>query len=150
MFVGGAVSDRRGFTLIELIVVLLLVAILFSIAVARYVDLMEESKISSLKASLDAVREGLRVFYVEQMVAGAGRYPTIVELGDGSGGSQVVATGLIPDNAFDADGTPANVVDASGQSRGTVIGAAGGWAYRPDTGEVWANTDTNDVHENTF
>ncbi len=144
------VSAQRGFTLIELIVVLLLVAILSTIAAARYVDLMEESKISSLKASLDAIREGLRVFYVEQMVAGAGRYPTMVELGDGSGGSQVVATGLMPDNAFDADGTSANVVDASGQSKGTVIGTTGGWAYRQNAGQVWANTNTSDAHENTF
>lgn len=144
-------ADRpTGWTLLEILVVAALLSVLAVFAVSRFVDLSQAAKIASVQASLDAMREGIRGFYLEQTLAGSWRYPTLAELGDGSGGSQIMASQRLPDNALDLDGNPANVVDATGQPRGTVIGATGGWAYRPETGEIWANTDTEGVHENLF
>jgi general secretion pathway protein G len=60
----------RGFTLIELIVVMAIVALLVSIAAPRYVASVERARETSLQASLTTMRQA-----IDQFAADRGRYP---------------------------------------------------------------------------
>lgn len=60
----------RGFTLIELIVVMAIVALLASIAAPRYFRSVERAKENSLKSSLRVMRDA-----IDHFAADRGRYP---------------------------------------------------------------------------
>lgn len=59
-----------GFTLIEMLVVMAVIALLLSIAVPRYFGSLERSKETALKQNLKVMRDGIDKFYSDQ-----GRYP---------------------------------------------------------------------------
>jgi type II secretion system protein G len=61
---------RTGFTLIELIVVMAIVALLVSIAAPRYVASVERARETSLLASLSTMRQA-----IDQYAADRGHYP---------------------------------------------------------------------------
>jgi general secretion pathway protein G len=63
-----------GFTLIELMVVLSVVALLLSVAVPRYLNSLNKSKENVLRANLAATRDALDKYYGD-----TGRYPDSLE-----------------------------------------------------------------------
>ena len=60
--IGRRVSGR-GFTLIEMMVVMVVIAMLLTIAVPRYMHSLERSKEAVLKQDLSALRESIDKFY---------------------------------------------------------------------------------------
>jgi general secretion pathway protein G len=60
----------RGFTLIELIVVMAIVALLVSIAAPRYFRSIDRAKENALRTSLNVMRDA-----IDQFAADKGRYP---------------------------------------------------------------------------
>jgi general secretion pathway protein G len=69
---------RRGFTLIELMVVMTIVSLLLTLAAPRYFRSIERSKETVLKANLAATRDALDKFHGD-----TGRYPEqLLELVD--------------------------------------------------------------------
>ena len=67
---GAKGRRQRGFTLIELIVVMAIVALLASIAAPRYFNSLHKSKETALLASLATMRDA-----IDQYAADKGRYP---------------------------------------------------------------------------
>jgi general secretion pathway protein G len=65
---------RRGFTLIELIVVMAIIATLLTIALPRYFGSLERSKEVTLRQSLNVMREAIDKFNADN-----GRYPDKLE-----------------------------------------------------------------------
>ncbi len=65
---------RAGFTLIELMVVLAVVALLLSVAVPRYFSGLQSSQESVLRANLAGTRDALDKFYGD-----TGHYPDSLE-----------------------------------------------------------------------
>jgi general secretion pathway protein G len=61
---------RRGFTLIELVVVMAIVALLLSIAAPRYFRSLDKSKEAVLRMNLAQTRDALDKFYSD-----TGKYP---------------------------------------------------------------------------
>jgi general secretion pathway protein G len=64
----------RGFTLIELMVVMTVIALLISIAVPRYFHSVEQAKEATLKQSLSVMRMAIDKFYGDN-----DRYPTSIK-----------------------------------------------------------------------
>lgn len=64
----------RGFTLIELIVVMAIVALLASIAAPRYFSSLQKSRETALLTSLNVMRDA-----IDQYAADKGRYPESLE-----------------------------------------------------------------------
>jgi len=61
---------RRGFTVIELLVVLAALALLLSVAAPRYVQHVDRARDTALRHNLLAMRDAIDKFYADQ-----GRYP---------------------------------------------------------------------------
>jgi general secretion pathway protein G len=67
-------EKRVGFTLIELIVVLAILALLLSIAVPRYFQHIERAKEATLRQDLSVMRDSIDKFFGDK-----GRYPDSLE-----------------------------------------------------------------------
>lgn len=63
-------SRRRGFTLIELVVVLAILALLLTIAVPRYLRTIDNGRVAVQQQNIAALRDAIDKFHGDQ-----GRYP---------------------------------------------------------------------------
>jgi prepilin-type N-terminal cleavage/methylation domain-containing protein len=140
---------RKGFTLIELMAVVLILAILAGVALPKFFNYQTQAKTAACKGILGGVRAGIANFYADQAVTtGTAAYPTQVQLTDGS-----VMQELVPENPYDSIALVrvATLIEATARTV-PVAEAAGGWAYYPGAGVnkavFYANTNT--VGENAY
>jgi prepilin-type N-terminal cleavage/methylation domain-containing protein len=68
--------DERGFTLIEMIIVIILLGLLSSMAIPYYLNMQTEAKIASVKGKLAAVRGGIELAHAKILVSGVNTGPT--------------------------------------------------------------------------
>ena len=128
-------SDQKGFTLIELVVIIVVLGILASVAIPKYRSIVAESREASCKGALGGLRSGVSVYYANAAATtGTATWPAI----DSVRTLGVVMEQDIPDNPYQSD-APDSIV--TGVTKGTIVGTRGGWAYKASTGEIWANTD---------
>lgn len=137
-------SGQGGFTLIELVIIIVVLGILAAVAIPKYQNITGEAKEAACRSSLGAIRSGITIFYANEAVTtGTAIWPALAEL-------ETVGTVMeheLPRNPYQAD---ANAPDSivTGVTRGTIVGTRGGWAYLAGTGEIWPNT--NVVGENNW
>lgn len=132
-------NGQAGFTLVELVVVIIVLGILAAIAVPKFMDFTTDAKDSALKGSLGGVRSAISNFYAYSGTpAGGGTiaYPTLAEL---TTAGTVMAQG-IPANPYSTGADPTAVVAGTTKGTPATAGTAGGWCYKAATGEFWANT----------
>ena len=67
-------GKKKGFTLVELLVVLAILALLLTLAVPRYFNGIERAKEATLKQDLNTLRESIDKYYAD-----TGRYPKTLE-----------------------------------------------------------------------
>ncbi len=133
---------RNGFTLIELIAVLVVLAILSGVALPKYIDYSERARTSSIQGSLGGVRTAIANFFANESIDGNGRYPTLVELTTVGG---VMQEG-IPANPYNGLTTVIAADDLQAADR-TVQTTVSGWCYYvdnaadPPVAVFYANTD---------
>lgn len=136
-------ARRRAFTLVELIVVIVVLAILSGVAIPKYFDYVASAKESSTKATLGAVRSAIANFRANALVStGSEAFPSLSQLQDVG----TVMQEMLPENPFNGSAT---IAAATWASTPPVSGAAG-WNYDASTGKFWANTDTGATDENTW
>jgi prepilin-type N-terminal cleavage/methylation domain-containing protein len=74
------VKKESGFTLIEIIIVIVCIGLLAFISVPRIYDVSTKSKESSEAEMVGSVRTGLQLYYSQQMTAtGRGSYPPFLD-----------------------------------------------------------------------
>ncbi len=137
-------SNRRGFTLIELVIIIVVLGILAAVAIPKYQDMSAQAKDAACRGALGALRSGITIYYANQAVTtGTAAWPSLVQLGTVG----TVMAQSVPKNPYQ---TSTNAPDSivTGVTKGTIVGARGGWAYLAATGEIWPNTNT--VGENSF
>ncbi len=153
---------KRGFTLVEILIVVVILGILAAIVIPQFTQASTEAKTNSLMSDLQTLRSQIELYKVQHNDVPPGNTvdaATMVATPDiGLFSNQLVFTS----DAYGAQaGTPTKERDATYNlgpyleripenpfnklntiaAAGTITGA--GWAYEPNTGEIRA-ADSND------
>ncbi|MEE8417779.1 MAG: prepilin-type N-terminal cleavage/methylation domain-containing protein [candidate division Zixibacteria bacterium] len=137
-------KKEKGFTLIELVIIIVVLGILASVAIPKYKNIVAEANEASCKGALGSLRSGVSIYYANAAVTtGTATWPPIDSL-------RTVGVVMEHDLPANPDQLEANAPDSmvTGVTKGTIVGVRGGWAYLEGTGEIWPNTNT--VGENNW
>ena len=81
-------KSNKGFTLIELVIIIILLGVLAAIAIPRYVDLRDQALRASAQATLDGGRAAVQLDFADQVLNG-GAYANQVTNGTAAGATLV-------------------------------------------------------------
>jgi prepilin-type N-terminal cleavage/methylation domain-containing protein len=118
----GRKHSESGFTLIELVIVIVILGILAAVAIPKYEDMREQARVATLKGQLGSIRSAIAIQYARNALNGSATFPTL----DGT----IFADGRVPKD-------PVNNSQAVKTTPG--IDNVGGWQYNSTTGVVKAN-----------
>lgn len=163
---------QRGFTIIEMIMVILLIAILASVAIPQFLDFRAEAKNAATQNALGVMRTGIALQYGQQLLRCstiAGQWPELAALNanDITSGThctagdipeteevKFVAGPTLPNNPWTDPaistvaacvGAACTATDKCAQKCDNTAGTpdVGGWCYDVATGTIWANSSAN-------
>lgn len=115
-------KSESGFTLIELVIVIVILGILAAVAIPKYEDMREQARVATVKGQLGSIRSAVAIQYARNALNGSATFPTL----DGT----IFADGRVPKE-------PVNNSSAVKTTAG--IDDAGGWQYTQATGIVKIN-----------
>jgi general secretion pathway protein G len=153
---GVKMRAKSGFTLVEILIVVVILGILAAIVIPQFTNASTEAKQSSLQSDLQMLRSQIELYKIQHNDAlpnanGAGLAfdvaMTTYTMVDGSAAAtQAPGDGVygpymrkIPSNQFIVDATKANVVTASGSTPAAGDGTSG-WVYNYVDGDIKANS----------
>lgn len=124
-------EKRNGFTLIELIMVIAILAILATVSIPKFIDLTIEAKKSGAQGGLGSVRSAVAISYAQSITTGTATYPSSIT-------TSLFADSQIPENPLNNLTSVGNVTAAPA---GTTTSASNGWWYITASGRVGAYSD---------
>ena len=118
-------NNSKGFSLIQLIMLIVILGILSAIAIPRYIDLTSKAKDAARDGALGAIRSAVVMEYANRISNNITPvYPATIV-------GTMFAEGTVPNNPWSSSNS--NSVAVSGRDD------TGGWAYYPTTGTVESN-----------
>ena len=163
-------SQNKGFTLIEILMVILLIAVLALMGITQFQNYSTDAKDATTKANLQVLRRAIATQNAQMRLrcnVTASNPPPLTNLqaNDITSGASPCTTTQVSnrqDRGFVAGEVPANpwgsaqsntvvastlstsAQKATGNCGGTARGASDdGWCYNTTTGDIWANSAHN-------
>lgn len=141
------VRRPSGFTLVEVLIVVVIMAVLAATIIPQFADSTTDAKVSTLKFNLHTLRSQIELYRTHH----DGKLPsaTLIELTKSTNVSGAQGTGTsypygpyirqLPDNPFTNSNT-VTTITASPATAAHVTGT-GGWLFNTTTGELWADNE---------
>jgi general secretion pathway protein G len=123
-----------GFTLVELVVVILVLGILAAVAAPKLFDTAGDARNNGTKQSLAVVRDAIELYRAQE-----GAYPAAAATLDTA--LKDYLRGPFPSPEVGANKGNTQVEESAENPIATVEGEAKGWIYNPATGEFRINSD---------
>ncbi len=124
-------SGERGFTLIELMIVVAIIGILAAIAIPKFADLVKKAQEGKTRGNLSAVRSALSIYYGDS--EGINPLGTIDVLATNQKYLKSIPEVFVP---------PFSEVANPGHTKGSTAGVAGEFSSQTDTG-LWVYVNNN-------
>jgi len=130
-------NSKKGFTLIELMIVVAIIGILAAIAIPKFADLINKSKEGATKGALSSVRSALQVYY-----------------GDNEGWFPADDLSILVANAKYINEIPLAKLPTTGHADARTVvtissmTGGGGWVYmdNPGRSKYWGTLVANCIH----
>ncbi len=146
----GRKTNNRGFTLVEILIVVLILGILAAIVIPKYSNASGDAKRSSLRSSLQAVRGQVELYMLQHgdlpPALSGSDWTSLTEISTFSGqqqGPYLQAAPINPLNGFsDVETVTADELGGTAVSTPNV-----GFVYNTTNGKMWA---TNTLADKVF
>jgi prepilin-type N-terminal cleavage/methylation domain-containing protein len=143
---GEFTMKRRGYSLVEILIVVIILAILAAIVIPKFSDASDEARTASLAKDLQTLRTQIEVFkgHHDGITPGQGGLDIVAQFtGKTDDSGAVVATGkhgpymlIFPTNPWTDKATVESGTGAPG-------GGDHGWYYNTDTGRIYPDDDAH-------
>jgi prepilin-type N-terminal cleavage/methylation domain-containing protein len=121
---------KKGFTIIELMIVISIISLISAIVIPKYSNITSEAKIANVRANLSNLNTAISLYKLKNE-----SYPDLVGNEDDLGDfTDAYSKSKMPDTPYYLGGSKSNTVYSSRSN-------TGGWLYIESDGEIYANLE---------
>ncbi len=149
-------SSKKGFTLIELMIVVAIIGILAAVAVPKFAEMLEKAREGATKGNIGAVKSAISIYYGDT----EGNWPAHLtgattsfhKYMDVIPPVKVTHKGVktTPEHTFILSGTSTVVTLSTVTSYEAIATNTDGWKYSSFSGQLWVNNAQTDTKSEAY